>query len=270
MRLPHKRLYFVVAFFTVVLLVGCGMEEIRSTWCDRQTTINEGGFVKWENAGRPVAIGDITVNVLNDDQTVYMRLASTNPAYLSRFIQAGFTVWFDEKGGDRKTYGIKFPLPVPSTNNMAPRASSAQKSDVKKDPKRDAVAERLREIAQGDIEIFRPGENEFSTLSADYSAPYGIRCRLDYTKGLFAYELYMPLVKDKSHPYAIADSRPKILGIGLETGKVEQQRFQENPTGRRANNPMTRIGGDSGPELVGSQAAGKSISQWLKVQLVER
>ncbi|MDD5169856.1 MAG: hypothetical protein PHN75_13620 [Syntrophales bacterium] len=268
-RKSRQYSHFIIIFIMLGIFIACGMEEIQSTWCDHKTAISDAGLVKWDNA-KPLAIigGEVTVNVLNDNETLYMRLSTQNPAFVTQFLQTGFTVWFDDTGGTKKIFGMRFPLPI--TKGASDTSRSGNKSQ-KEDGKRDILTAKLLEASKGDIEIFRPGENEFSTISAEYSAPYGIRCRLENINGRFVYELQMPLILDNNHPYAVTSKKPKVIGIGLETGKGDQQtKFREARAPRRTATALENITAEQSPIVQSYQASGKSINQWLKVQLAER
>ena len=58
-----------VVLILLTMVMGCGIEEMYSVWCDRQITIDgldEG--TEWENALHSVAKGGITVGLLNDER----------------------------------------------------------------------------------------------------------------------------------------------------------------------------------------------------------
>lgn len=275
-----------VLIILIIFLTGCGMEELYSTWSDRQVTIDglDDG-TEWENALHSVAKGEITVGLLNDEKTLYLRLSTRNQAVQRQVLTAGLTVWFDETGGKEQTYGVHFPLPIQNRRpGSGPRPASGR--DGAKRMNSSDMADLFSEISRGEIEITRPRKNEYSMISADQSSPYGIQCRIGNTKGALVYELRVPLIRDEKSYHGIAVNKPKIIGIGLVTGEAEQPR---QGAGDRGNGR----GGGRGPGGMGGGLEGrgggmgqppqgppggmgsiretmKPINQWLKVHLAAR
>jgi hypothetical protein len=273
----------VLILFTMV--IGCGMEEMYSAWCDRQITIDgldEG--TEWENALHLVAKGEITVGLLNDERMFYLRLSTRNQAIQRQVLAAGLTVWFDETGGKRQIYGVHFPLPIQDRRPDTERQPASGRDGSKRMEPFDRP-DPSSEISQQDIEITRPGENEHSMISADHPFPSGIQCRVGKTKGVLVYELRVPLIRDGNSSHGIAVNKPKIIGIGLVTGEDQQSRQDMGDRGGRGGGrrpggmgggPEGRGGGMGQPPqgppggMDGIQETMKPINQWLKVHLAER
>jgi hypothetical protein len=262
------------------------MEELYSTWCDRQVTIDgldEG--TEWENALHSVAKGEITVGLLNDERMLYLRLSTRNQAIQRQVLTAGLTVWFDETGGKEKIYGVHFPLPIQNRRPGLERRPASGRDGAKRMDPSDGP-DPFSEMSQGDIEITRPGENEHSMISADHSSPYGIRCRVGNTKGAIVYELRVPLIRDENSSHGIAVNKPKIIGIGFVTGEDEHLRQGAGDRGGGRGGGRGPGGMGGGPEgrgggmgqppqgspggMGGIQETMKPINQWLKVHLAER
>lgn len=279
---------------------GCGMEEMASVWRDRPVVIDgRDDGTEWKGALHTVAKGELTVGVLNDERMLFLRLSTRNRAIQRQIQRAGFTVWFDETGGQAKTYGIRFPLPRsgPPTDRALPQGREGGRSgESMKGPGDDsagpgAVADikgpgpsgpGSLAAVQSDIEVFRPDRKEHSTIAAEDSSPGGLRCRLGISAGNLIYELQIPLAWSEAAPHGIALGRPRTIGIGLITGQEEQA--QRSPGGPGGGGPGGGMGGDRGgrggamgPPPEGppgsrdaSQEKTQSVEQWLKVRLAER
>jgi len=260
----HKTFSFIV--ITIVLLsifVGCDGEKINSIWRDPKVVSDRiDDDHGWENALHFVAKGDVTIGILNDADALYVRLSTRNHAIQQHLLMAGFTVWFDERGGDNKMYGIRFPLP----SEMEEKSNSPD------------ILSKLSQASQGDIEIMQPGKKEFNRIAAAYSAPYGIQCRLGNMGDNFIYELQIPLVRNNLRPYGIAMSQTRTIGIGFESGKIEQQQVAAKGHGGRGSHGGRKghSGGTSGKpeEDTGNNADDremmKPINTWLKVNLAAK
>ena len=273
----------IIAIISVLLgfFIGCGMEEIYSKWCDPVVTIGgiDGG-AEWENARHAMDDGNITVGLLNDEKTLFLRLSTRNQAIQRQILAAGLTVWFDGEGGKKKIYGIQFPA-----SGQGSGRSPMLKRDRDKRDDLDEMSGKLREVAQGELKIIGPEQNEHSYIAAEDSTRYGrLQYSLGYTKGDLVYELGIPLTRNDSAPYGIAVRKTSIIGIGLETGKIERSqetmgdggrggaggRGDGNPGGGRNPGGMGRAPEGSAGGYGGFQEAGKPIDQWLKVHLAIR
>ncbi|MDP1993322.1 MAG: hypothetical protein Q8K00_20070 [Syntrophales bacterium] len=285
MRNAYKHCSFMAAALTV-LVMGCGMEEMYSAWCDRQVAIDgRDDGIECENALHSIAKGEITVGLLNDEKMLYLRLSTRNQAIQRQVLTTGLIVWFDETGGREKIYGIHFPLSIKNRRPGSERRPASGRDGAKRADPSDGP-DQFSEISRGEIEIIRPGKNEHSMVLADDSSPYGIQCRIGNTKGTLVYELRVPLITDENSTHGIAMSKPKIIGIGLVTGEDEQLR---QDAGDRGGGP----GGGRGPGGMGGGLEGrgggmgqppqgppggmgsiretmKPTNQWLKVHLAER
>jgi hypothetical protein len=134
---------------------------------------------------------------------------------------------------------------------------------------------KLREVAQGELKITGPEQNERSYIAAEDSTQYGLQYSFGYAKGDLVYELGIPLTRNNSTPYGIAVREASIIGIGLETGKIErsQETTGGGRSGKRGSHRGADQGGASGGQkdgrggMAGSQEPMKPIDQWLKVHL---
>ena len=288
MRNPYKFLPLAVMIITSMgFFIGCGMEEIYSKWCNPVVTIGgiDGG-AEWENARHAMDDGNITVGLLNDEKTLFLRLSTRNQAIQRQILAAGLTVWFDGEGDKKKIYGIHFPA-----SGQGSGRSPMLKGDRDQRDDPDEMSGKLREVAQGELKITGPEQNEHSyiaekciSVSADHryyyfsaedSTQYGLQYSLGYAKGDLVYELGIPLTRNNSTPYGIAVHKASIIGIGLETGKIErsQETTGGGRSGKRGSHRGADQGGASGGQkdghggLVGTQEPMKPIDQWLKVHL---
>jgi hypothetical protein len=272
MRNPYKFLPLaVMIIISMGFFIGCGMEEIYSKWCDHVVTIGgiDGG-AEWENARHAMDDGNITVGLLNDEKTLFLRLSTRNQAIQRQILAAGLTVWFDGEGGKKKIYGIHFPA-----SGQGSGRSPMLKGDRDQRDDPDEMSGKLREVAQGELKITGPEQNERSYIAAEDSTQYGLQYSFGYAKGDLVYELGIPLTRNNSTPYGIAVREASIIGIGLEPGKIErsQETTGGGRSGKRGSHRGADQGGASGGQKDGrggmadSQEPMKPIDQWLKVHL---
>ena len=116
--MPWKRTLFsyltIIIIISATSLVGCGGQELASTWRDREVTI-DGVDAEWENAVTWVEDKNVAIGLLNDGEYLYICLASIDFQRVRQMVGSGLTVWFDPQGGKEKTFGINFPLGMQSS-----------------------------------------------------------------------------------------------------------------------------------------------------------
>lgn len=281
-RMPFLATVALLAFSAG--LIGCGMKELYSAWHDRPVAGSaEDEWLEWNRALHWLPGEEVTVGLLNDDRMLYLRLSTRNKAIQRQVLTAGLTVWFDETGGRNEAYVIRFPLP---NRGMEPgverRPAMEGDAEGRMDPS--GGPDPFRKVSQGDMEITRPGKNEYSVILADNSDPNGIRSRIRDVQGSLVYELRVPLIRDESSPLGITAGKPKTIGIGLMTG--EDTRPSQSWGGDGGGGGRGPGGGGPGPEGRGGgtgppqgppggmggggREKAQSIDLWLKVHLAER
>lgn len=262
-----------IILFSAILIVGCGMDEVESTWRDRAVTIDgiDNG-IEWENSIYYFGEQKVAIGILNDESDLYIRLSSRDRNMQRQIIALGFTVWLDAKGGKKKTLGIHFPIGMQSSGIQVMRGVGR----IERNEDTDQLQKMLEE-SQKEIEVFGPGKKESCTLFVADAKELGINSKINFSKGNLVYELQIPLVRSESKPFGIGSEMSQTIGIGLETGKinVEQMRNQMGGRGGGMGGIGGRGGGGSGGMRGGRGRTGRrggrqmteSIELWLKTEL---
>jgi hypothetical protein len=213
-----------VILFFLVIFIGCETSELKSTWCDRTITIDgvDSG-PEWENARYFFEKEKVTLGVMNTENTLYLRLSTYDPRLQRQFMALGLTIWFDEKGGERKVMGIHYPLrgqggemPRMRRNDLANTAG---------------VVDTLVQTISDEIELIGPGKGERTPLSPVEAGKYGIFYKIGDTKGNLVYELQIPLQRTDACPYGISAKLTKAVGIDFEEGKMNSSQMGQRRGG---------------------------------------
>ena len=88
-------------------------QRIDSRWRDRDIAV-DGNQSEW--AGPLVRIDEKvagTAAAMNDGQFLYLVLSASDTAARRQILRQGLILWFDPRGGDKKHFGLKFPVGVP-------------------------------------------------------------------------------------------------------------------------------------------------------------
>lgn len=191
----------------------------------------------------------VQVSVMNDDDTLYIRLISRNQTTMMMFLRTGFTVWLDKAGGTRKNFGLQFPLP---------RERQLWESIPDHIP-RNGMEEML-EDSQYSLAILNGPEETRQTMPTSKAAEIGIYVRLGMQQEYLVYELKVPLIDRENN---------RTIGVGFETGKIKRQSGKVSSGGGRGGK------GGGGKKREGKGGAhGRDSSQpieiWAKVHLAKK
>ena len=276
MKSKHTSLLFLsfIIFLSSFLLSGCGMKELNSNWRDHEVTldgIDDGP--EWEGTRYFFNEEKVTIGLLNDNKNLYIRLSSRDQRLQAQLVMVGFTIWFDAKGGKKKTVGIHFPIGMQSGGIETMRVSG--RTSMKKNPDR---LMKMLEEAQKEIEIFGPGKGECCTLSIPEVEELGIKAKIDNSKGNLVYELKVPLARNESQPYGIGTDTSGTISIGFEMGEMDMKQMTREPRGQRGGMGGGRTGGRGDMGGIGSRGGGRgmgggmrqmpeSLELWLKIRL---
>ena len=81
---------------------------MESAWSAEAPGI-DGKLVEWSSPLVTLDSTAVSLGVRNDSQFVYVALASSDQAARTMLAAAGFTVWFDPAGNEKKSFGITVP-----------------------------------------------------------------------------------------------------------------------------------------------------------------
>jgi hypothetical protein len=231
------RFGLVLALFLPVGLGASGKKQrIDSHWKDREVTV-DGDDGEWP--GPLVPVDDhqrLTAAAVNDGQFLYVVLSTRDAALRAQIIGQGLIVWFDPGGGDKKAFGVKFPVGM-ADGDMPGRGRGFHRPDPSAGGTQADPGQRIAAVEPPNrLEIFGPAKDDVHSFVAD-KVP-GLSVKVGQVEGALVYELKVPLVRSDEYPYAIAARPGALLGFGLETPK------RERPSGERRS--MGGFGGGMG------------------------
>jgi hypothetical protein len=209
----------------LLVAAGCGKTEMDSAWRTQEIAI-DGRDGDWQGALAYVAKEKAVVSLLNDGEFLYLRLASADRATQAQVMRFGFTVWFDAKGGERKTFGIRFPQGARGRGRpfAAREGGEGPESGPEEGGPRE-LPEPLPAIVPDQLEIIGPGEGE--RLQVREIDARGIDLEVAQAGGRLVYELKIPLVRDDDHPYGLGIRPGQQFSLGFETATPDREAMRE-------------------------------------------
>jgi len=282
-----RRLFMTVVVATLIapvaVVLASKRQVIDSHWRDRDVAI-DGDNGEWP--GSLVAVEEnhpLLTAAMNDGQYLYLVL-STNDATLRRQIfRQGLIVWFDPSGGDKKHFGLKYPVGVPFEESGGRGGYRRGGSGGGRPPSDSGSGDPAHSTSSDPdpidrLEVYGPEKDDAHSF-VTAMAP-GIAVKTGNVEGYAVYELKVPLVKSADMPYAIEAKPGAVIGFGLETPKVEQPSHEGRGGGFGGMGGGGGMGGRGGGGMGGHGGGGgrgggerggyeppKPLKVWAEIKL---
>ena len=253
-----KRLFLFALVAAVIGPVAIALaskrQVIDSRWRDRSVAI-DGDNGEWPGPLVPVEENHLLLTAaMNDGQYLYLVLSTNDATVRRQIFRQGLIVWFDPGGGDKKHFGLKYPVGVSGDEaggrggyrrggygGGRPPSASGSGDTVQSAPTDPEPIDRL--------EVYGPQKDDARSFVTTM-AP-GIAVKTGHAEGYAVYELKVPLEKTPDAPYAIEAKPGALIGFGLETPKVEQ------PSGEGRGRGLGGFGGGMGGRGGGGGMGGR-------------
>ncbi len=311
MRPLFKRC-FPIAVITLLSLLffGCGVLELGSKWRDRAVVIDgvDSG-AEWENARNYLDKKKVTVGLMNDENTLFIRLSTRDRAIQRQLMAQGFTIWFDDRADNKKNLGIHFPAGMAAMRSGAmsggksgpqgggppeggPDGEETSPDDPQSDgddQKRPNAANAMLDAMRKELEIIGPDKDQREKVTVGDAEKLGIKCRIGMADGNLVCEAHYPLHRTESNHYGIMRKETPVIRIGFETGKMDGSQMRNAPGGGGMGGGRggmgggmrggmgggrAGMGGGMGPggmgRGMGGQAASQSLELWIQVHLAAK
>ena len=181
----------------------------------------DGKFDDWYGHLQPFGADPVAIQFLNDGEFLYIRLTASDAATRMQIRRLGMTLWFDPSGGTKKKFGIKYPVVERGEGNSDGRGGRGGFGGGS--GRRGAGPPNEESEPSDRVDIIGPGKDDARSLTRDHLA--GVEVAIRAEDGTLHYELKVPLAHSADHPYAIDTLPGKTIGVGLETGKMQQRSF---------------------------------------------
>ncbi|HLA68704.1 MAG TPA: hypothetical protein VJN65_03295 [Bacteroidota bacterium] len=245
----------VIAAFVGGALSGCSSAvQLTSAWNDHAIII-DGSAADWGTSLMPVTGLPLALGVRNDGEFLYVCLSTQDPFVQAQILNGGLTVWFDPRGENEETFGIRFPLRGESPPHWNPREPLT-------------AAFQFLEPSFRELAILGPDDqqNLFSVLELK-----GIGVKLGALDNTLVYELRVPLRHSAEMRYAVGIIENQMVGIGFQTAEFGSDRL-EGPSGRagattRGGGRRRGGGGTAGGGPIGGADRPEPLDLWTKVVL---
>jgi len=248
----------------------------------------DGDLADWPDGLARLDAAPLSAGVRYDREYLYLSLATSDASTRALLARAGFRLWWDPNGKEKKAFGVTIPAVAAGLPMGRERPVRGDQSDSPP-PERDRDGRGMPEgglagapltIGEiGHLEIAGPREEDQRRLEMPYATSLGFAAAAALREGVLSYEIRLPLVVAEGRPYAISRTAPgRVLGMGLETMDMPRpQRLERGEEGGRGR-PGGGMGfpgggrrgggpGGGGPEGGPGLAAPKPVKFWTVVRL---
>ncbi|MGB2868390.1 MAG: hypothetical protein WBD36_08065 [Bacteroidota bacterium] len=194
------------------LLAGCSSSlELQSVWPADQIKV-DGVASEWPGKVW-VEKSDVQFGIANDSTDLYVAIVASKAELRRQITVRGLTVWFDPLGRQKKSIGIRYPLP-------RMRRAAADNPDEQPEAQLGPMAE---------FEYLTPLEPD--PLRVPVVAARGIQLQLKTGEHSLVYELKIPIRASSDHPYTLESSPGSTIAVCLEIGGFDQGAMRERGEG---------------------------------------
>ena len=227
-RIVPRRLRSLVLLLVLAVVV-CAIAEavaaetlrIESVWSTEAAAV-DGKLADWSTPLVTLGSAPLSLGVRNDGQFLYVALASSDQATRMMLGAAGFTVWMDPSGKNKKSFGITVPPTMTGAPGMRGRGQG-----VPPEPDQEG-----REGAQGgpavaaitSIEVAGPAKDDKRRLELAYARTIGLDVAARMAEGVLVYELRVPLPVSEAQPYGVKSAPGATIGLGIESSQPPEPR----------------------------------------------
>lgn len=264
-RLRSLVLLLVLAAVVCAVAIAVAAESLRieSVWSAEAPTV-DGKLTEWSAPLVTLGSTPLSLGVRNDGQFVYVALASSDPATRMMLGAAGFTVWMDPSGKNKKSFGITVPPTIAGGRGMRGRGPGGGPPPDQSGAPAQPGQESQKDPPQGgpggpggpavgaitSIEVAGSSKDDKRRFELAYARTIGLDVAARVAEGVLVYELRVPLSVTEAQPYGVKSSPGSTIGLGIETAELAR------PEGRGEGGGRGRGGMGGGPPVGGGGGMG--------------
>ena len=219
-----------------VVTLGASERSIASAWLAQPLPI-DGSSSGWTGFSTLSDKPPVSVAAANDGQFLYLAIRTSDPGARRMIERQGLIVWLDAKGKKNEKFGLHYPeaaeMPSPGEGRFGRPGggyggnSGGYGGNAGGQPPQEGQPQGPPPDPQTDgrwqhMEIVGPGKDDKRDLMLDHVP--GIQVKVGDQEGVLTYELRVPLQATADAPYAIGVQPGAVIGLGLETPRIERPR----------------------------------------------
>src|SRR5262249_41615385 len=131
----------------------------------------DGKFDDWSGNLEPLGGNPESIQVVNDGEFLYLRLAASDAAVRRQIMRQGMTVWLDPAGGTKKNLGIRFPVVERGESGSPDAAGRRRGGDGQSGESAESSSPADR------VDILGPGKDDARSLTREHLSGVDVAVR---------------------------------------------------------------------------------------------
>ena len=255
----HSKTRAKIVLITLAVVGVAGCSTFRTFEVKSQSAAGEivvdGRAEDWRGAQFFIEEQQLLLGIKNDSRFLYIGIVAESRLTNMQILRQGLTVWFDPKGGKKKSWGIQYPLGLAQEETPffpGPGEFEDEELEWPKEAFKELTIIRSKAVPPTKIDVGRAKE-------------MGLEVSATAEAGLFTYELKVPLQAVEENGLAVGASPGQTIGLGFEAGEFKMRM----PGGGMGRPPMGGSMGRGGGRMEGP-AMGFGRPERLKIWAIVR
>jgi hypothetical protein len=255
----------------IAIAVAAETLRIESVW-STEAPVVDGRLTEWSSPLVTLGSTPLSLGVRNDGQFLHVVLAASDQATRMMLGAAGFTVWMDPAGKEKKSFGISIPPTMAAGPGMRGRGpgggppqgqpgDTAQPGQEGREGQREGGAGGQQGPAIGtitSIEVLGASKDDRRRFELAYARTIGLDVAARMAEGVLVYEIRVPLPVSEAQPYGVRSAPGAIIGLGIETAQLPRPGGRGEEGGRGGMGGGPPGGGSGGGGMGGGMGGGRT------------
>ena len=223
-----KRIVYAYWLIFTIFSIGCSSPSLVSSWKTDEIII-DGSREEWGDNIHYLEEEKVAISFKNDNDFLYLCLATSERSKILRIMEAGLTVWFDPQNSDGKTVGIQYPIKQ-QRDPFNDRQFRKSQNESNMEGNFEKMFNGFKETQN---EVLIVNEKKFPLFATPINNKEGVEASLGFEIQQYVYELKIPLANNNMSKFYV-DALPKEnVIVGFESGEFKRSegegRMRENP-----------------------------------------
>ena len=253
---------FVLIFVLAVSVSGCNGYSMVSRYIENPIAI-DGRSEDWNWKLKYFEKEKFAVGISEDDDNVYICLATADRSNIMKVIRFGLTVWIEPGNEKGEAIGIQYPIKSAAEN---PGKFSEPTKPVKN---KDMIKNMINKVQLTQTEYLVINENDFPLGAYSLRDESGAEIALGYDTGKLVYEIKIPKQRRKYFPLNLTSVENGSLVLRFKTNKPSTVNVVGTSPRRGTGNEKMRRGRGMRGQMGKSNKLISPLDFEVEVKLIE-
>ncbi len=214
---------FVLIFVLAVSVSGCGGYSMVSRYIEKPIAI-DGKSEDWNWKLKYFEKEKFAVGVSEDNENVYICLATADRSNIMKVVRFGLTVWIEPGNEKGEAIGIQYPIKSAAEN---PRKFS---EPIKPAKNKDMIKNMINKVQLTQTEYLVINEDDFPLGAYSLKDESGAEIALGYDAGKLVYEIKIPKKRKNYFPIDLSELEDNELSVRIKSEVPTMLGMKGSPT----------------------------------------